>query len=355
MSFSPWRRTARMVLAVLPVILIGLFAIRVGYVIAQGTAPPALNFNAQVTIPGSDTNAQPFQAGKSTPVTNNLLGQYIVTVYRFGIWLAIFLAIVMTMVGGFMWTLAGGNPSRVTEAKNYIGSAMTGLVVALTSFLLLQTINPRLITIGLPDLANAELSDVGCCCFSVDYSSKAVQTCSIPACERDPAKTADQTCGSQVAGSGQKVQYYNPNYSCSSDQMLSYFARNYNQKGKTIENMEFYGLCSSDNKKPEKISLTGSDETRAYNTYCCVVTMTGGGFMWSSAFSAWWYGDQTCYDLPVRSDECCRQQASWYHPDQVAVFNDTCVSSRKLDSGLTCKRGVLPPDLSDPSCWEGVE
>ncbi len=130
--------------------------------LAQAPPPageqPILNLNAQVTIPGSYPKEQQiFQAGQPTKVTPDLLGKYVVAIYRFGILLSIFLTIFMMMVGGFLWVVAGGSPQRVENAKSYITSALTGLVLALTSFLLLQTVNPSLvvfppITAQRPDL-----------------------------------------------------------------------------------------------------------------------------------------------------------------------------------------------------------
>lgn len=118
---------------------------------AGGAAPaPAVQktpiiYTPQVPLPGDSEEARALQSAK--PVSENLLGQYIVTIYRFGMWLAITLAIFMTMVGGFLWTIAGGNPSRVENAKSYITAALTGLIVALTSYLILQTVNPDLVII----------------------------------------------------------------------------------------------------------------------------------------------------------------------------------------------------------------
>lgn len=116
--------------------------------LGQPSAATPLYYSPQVPIPGTSEQAKAIASRQ--PVTANLLGQYVVAIYRFGIWLSIFLTIFMMMVGGFLWTIAGGNPSRVENAKSYITSALTGLVVALTSFVLLQTVNPRLVELSIP-------------------------------------------------------------------------------------------------------------------------------------------------------------------------------------------------------------
>jgi hypothetical protein len=60
--------------------------------------------------------------------------------------LAAFAAIVQ---GGVIWLTSAGSPSRVTEAKDRIGSAFLGLVLVLGSWLILRVVNPDLTTLNL--------------------------------------------------------------------------------------------------------------------------------------------------------------------------------------------------------------
>jgi hypothetical protein len=103
-------------------------------------------FIPQVTIPGSE-----FKSGYLAPLTasGNLIARYIVAIYRYGIWLAAVLAVIMIMVGGFLWMMAGGSAERVSAAKSRIGAAILGLGIALASYLLLSGINPRLVRFDL--------------------------------------------------------------------------------------------------------------------------------------------------------------------------------------------------------------
>ncbi|MBU1165295.1 pilin [Patescibacteria group bacterium] len=91
-----------------------------------------------------------------TPIGNLDCGvdlpNYIASLYKFLISFAAVLAVVMIMVGGVQWMMAGGSPERVSNAKTYITSALIGLILALSSFLLLQTINPRLTELAMPTL-----------------------------------------------------------------------------------------------------------------------------------------------------------------------------------------------------------
>jgi len=73
------------------------------------------------------------------------LGQYIGVIYRYGVGLAAVLAVIMIMVGGFLWLTSAGSPDRVGKAKEFITSALTGLLLALFSFIILYTVNPELI------------------------------------------------------------------------------------------------------------------------------------------------------------------------------------------------------------------
>lgn len=77
----------------------------------------------------------------------NWIGQYISGIYRYGISLAAVLAVVMVMVGGFIWLSSGGSADKIKTAKSFIGSAFAGLLLALFAFVILNTINPRLVNL----------------------------------------------------------------------------------------------------------------------------------------------------------------------------------------------------------------
>jgi hypothetical protein len=80
--------------------------------------------------------------------------QYIQAVYQFAIGLASIIAVVLIMLGGVRWIVAAGNESAITQAKEMIGSAVLGLVIALLSYSLLLFINPALVE---QDFAIAEV------------------------------------------------------------------------------------------------------------------------------------------------------------------------------------------------------
>ena len=85
------------------------------------------------------------------------IGDYVSALYQYGVGLAAVLAAVMIMVGGFIWLMSAGSPDKVGKAKDFIFSALSGLFLALFSFMILATINPELVSFsplstgGLPE------------------------------------------------------------------------------------------------------------------------------------------------------------------------------------------------------------
>ena len=94
-------------------------------------APPTINL--QVDIPGL--------SGKKELA----IGTYLATVYKFGVGAGAVLAVVVIIIGGFIWMTSMGNQAMITLAKGYIGGAVVGLVILLLSFIILRTVNPRLV------------------------------------------------------------------------------------------------------------------------------------------------------------------------------------------------------------------
>lgn len=75
------------------------------------------------------------------------LGEYIAGIYQYGIGIIGILAAIVIMGAGTMWLLAGGNAGRVSEAKEWIKAAVTGLILALTSYTILYALSPGLVTL----------------------------------------------------------------------------------------------------------------------------------------------------------------------------------------------------------------
>ncbi|MFA6106055.1 MAG: pilin [Patescibacteria group bacterium] len=101
-----------------------------------------VNFTPQIGIPGSQ-----FQPGASIAVSNNTatIAEYVKAIYKYLIGIVGITAAIMLMVGGIVWLTAGGSPERVKQAQDYIVGSLTGLALALGSFLILGMINPALV------------------------------------------------------------------------------------------------------------------------------------------------------------------------------------------------------------------
>lgn len=95
--------------------------------------------------------------GKTTEIIDaNIAGRYIRALYIYFVGIVGVLAVVMIMYAGFLWITAAGNSSKITEAKEHMNGAVIGVILALTSFLLLQLINPELVALRIPFIQSVD-------------------------------------------------------------------------------------------------------------------------------------------------------------------------------------------------------
>lgn len=105
-----------------------------------------LIFKPQVKIPFSNISGEtPVGSYEDGKMTSDLLPRYITAIYNYGLAVAGILAAIMLMGGGFLWLSSGGNDSRVSKAKELITGSLGGLVLLLSSWTILNTINPQLL------------------------------------------------------------------------------------------------------------------------------------------------------------------------------------------------------------------
>ncbi len=74
---------------------------------------------------------------------------YILAIYKFGIWTVGIAALLMISIGGFMYFTSAGNTAKLGQAKTVIFDALYGLIVALAAYLLLYVINPDLVKVNI--------------------------------------------------------------------------------------------------------------------------------------------------------------------------------------------------------------
>lgn len=103
-----------------------------GFCTAAGDAETAVSFGGQ------------------TRFTN--IGTFISFIYRYGVIVAGVLAVIMMIVAGGQWILSAGSPERISSAKKRIAGASVGVLIAVLSYVILNTINPYLVNLRLPQV-----------------------------------------------------------------------------------------------------------------------------------------------------------------------------------------------------------
>lgn len=100
----------------------------------------------EVAIPGMKkfTEAAPC-ASDQTKMCIPWISEYIVGIYNYAIAIAGIVTALVLMVAGAIWITAGGNASNIGEAKAWIASGLTGLVLIFASYTILREINPDLV------------------------------------------------------------------------------------------------------------------------------------------------------------------------------------------------------------------
>jgi len=107
---------------------------------ATDTKPPIL----QIDIPTVNLSDLTICDKDNKMMCIPWIAEYIVGIYKYGIGVAGILAAIVLMWGGVVWLTAGGNQQRVTEAQGWIKGSLTGIVLLMTSYLILYQINPDL-------------------------------------------------------------------------------------------------------------------------------------------------------------------------------------------------------------------
>ena len=107
-----------------------------------------LVFNEHALAAASSTTYTPMEKipGFETSMGTDFY-TYLKALYGFMVWGVGVSAMLMIVIGGFMYITAAGNSSSITKAKGVITDALFGLVLALVSYLCLYIINPDLVNI----------------------------------------------------------------------------------------------------------------------------------------------------------------------------------------------------------------
>jgi hypothetical protein len=114
---------------------------------------PALA-QTQITIStGTPGNYGP-TAGTAGP------GALVANFYQFALMIGGVLAFGVVVYGGVKYMASAGNPSGQSDAKEWIGSALLGLLLLVGVYLILSVINPQLLNLNLPSLTPVNISSI---------------------------------------------------------------------------------------------------------------------------------------------------------------------------------------------------
>lgn len=107
------------------------------------------------------------------------LGQYVATLYRLTIGLAVFFSIIATMIAGFLWLTSAGDAGKISRAKKMILNGIIGIILAAGSYTILQTINPQILKLQLPRILKIKTVNYVGAKGCSDYQTR-------PDCEKNP-------------------------------------------------------------------------------------------------------------------------------------------------------------------------
>ncbi len=151
------------IIFVISCFLLSIFVFSPSLVMASDPPPPtdAIDIREHVIVPFGDFNSlgdikyEKCTNASADPKTGAVtycwkipwLAKYVGNAYRYGVVIGSILAVMMIMIGGVMYLVGGLNPAMISRGKEYIVGAVTGLILLLGSYVLLNTINPNLINL----------------------------------------------------------------------------------------------------------------------------------------------------------------------------------------------------------------
>ncbi|MBI3631221.1 MAG: hypothetical protein HY221_02690 [Candidatus Sungbacteria bacterium] len=142
---------------------------------------------------------------------NPTIGQILTSLYERGVILIVIASFIMLTLGGVQYMMAGDKDP--TQAKVKMQGAIYGLILALVSFIILNTINPALVSISalsnLPGLQDVHLQGTapkGAACDNTGFPSKTCGdglTCGT--LDPDPLKCSPSTDGTGTCIENTKI------------------------------------------------------------------------------------------------------------------------------------------------------
>ncbi len=275
-----------------------------------------IEFTPQVSIPESE-----FTAGAKVKLAESTkpLADYIIAIFKYSIGVIGIISAIVLMFGGVRWLTAGGNSSAITEAKTYIISSLSGLILTFGSFLLLSTINTNLTDIQIAPVNRIEYVGLttGCCLKTDQNGNTTARTQSGDACDIAKKDISDTGYKSVDFFEGQEAE----DNKC------------VEVKGCCQVTMKVTGVnLNSKNVKNEKECKFGAFD----------VTLPGGELV-SAATTNFTFmrdyqqGEGTNSNTCVKASQNAQQETGCINTNQ-----EGCNQSSDCCSGLKCARGGDP-------------
>lgn len=142
----------------------------------------------------------PFVASAQTTINVNIPGSnppstgpvgIIANFYEFALLVAGLLAFAVIVYAGIKYALAVGNPSKQSDARDHITQALLGLLLLLSAFIILRTINPGLTGLSIAGLDKLEPVEVA---TSTGAISGRLAQCQGSQCRNSPSVTKVLSC-----------------------------------------------------------------------------------------------------------------------------------------------------------------
>ncbi len=100
----------------------------------------------------------PFIPGTEVPTTTKtVLPVFVQYIFNFALLVSGLVAFGALVFGGIGYLTSAGSPVKQKEARNWISAGLLGLIILLSSYIILNTINPELIILSLPVLEKISL------------------------------------------------------------------------------------------------------------------------------------------------------------------------------------------------------
>ncbi len=148
------------------ILFIVLFFV-LGWVFILGSHLVNTNLSSSGTIGMLDDSSQLASLGNYVPLSNLPglsenegvnLPFFLKMLYRWGISITVVLSIIYIILGGIQY-MTTDSISNKSDGKERIKGALLGLILALSSYLILHTINPQLLDLSIAGRSHIELTE----------------------------------------------------------------------------------------------------------------------------------------------------------------------------------------------------